>query len=94
VLFVHGGRTTAVVRGSTGESVVLLSGELPGTLTEGALTELLDLAAAVLTEQELTLFRRCLDTLARGEGGTPRRIELDGVVLTVYEDRSGPMLVL
>lgn len=86
MLFVHGGPTTAVVRGSTGESVVLLSGELPDILTEAALAELLDLAAAVLSEQELKLFRRCLDALARGEGGTPRRIELDGVVLTVYED--------
>ncbi|GAX48638.1 hypothetical protein SO3561_00118 [Streptomyces olivochromogenes] len=86
MLFVHGGPTTAVVRGSTGESVVLLSGELPEILTEGALTELLDLAAAVLDEEELKLFRRCLDALVRGEGGTPRRIELDGVVLSVYED--------
>ncbi|QUW84660.1 hypothetical protein SMIR_03530 [Streptomyces mirabilis] len=85
-MFVHGGPATAVVRGSTGESVVLLSGELPDILTEGALTELLDLAAAVLDEEELKLFQRCLDALVRGEGGTPRRIELDGVVLTVYED--------
>ncbi len=76
-----------MVRGSTGESVVLLSGELPDILTEGAhRPELLDLAAAVLDEEELKLFRRCLDALVRGEGGAQHRIELDGVVLTVYED--------
>ncbi|MFD9796358.1 hypothetical protein ACFWXK_36000 [Streptomyces sp. NPDC059070] len=86
MLLVHGGPTTAVVRGSTGESVVLLSGELPDVLTDAALAELVNLAAAILDEEELGLFRRCLDTLRRGEGPAPRRIEVDGAVLTVYED--------
>ncbi|KOU42789.1 hypothetical protein ADK54_19650 [Streptomyces sp. WM6378] len=83
-MFVHGGPTTAVVRGPTGESVVLLSGELPEVLSDEALAELLDLAAAILTEQELTLFRRCLHALRRGEARAPRRIEIDGAVLSVF----------
>ncbi|MDQ0785438.1 hypothetical protein QFZ63_006689 [Streptomyces sp. B3I7] len=86
MLFVHGGPTTAIVKGATGESVVLLSGELPSDLTDAALGELLDLAAAVLGEEELTLFARCLTTLRRGEGPTPQRIEINGAVLTVYRD--------
>lgn len=86
MLFVHGGTTTAVVRGRTGESVVLLSGELPEVLTDDSISALLDLAAAVLDGEEMELFRRCLTDLCRGEGPAPRRIEVDGAVLTVYED--------
>jgi hypothetical protein len=86
VLFVHGGSTTAVVRGRTGESVVLLSGELPEVLTDDSIAGLLDLAAAVLGGEEMELFRRCLAALCRGEGPAPRRIEVDGAVLTVYAD--------
>jgi hypothetical protein len=86
VLVVHGGTTTAVVRGRTGESVVLLSGELPDVLTDASVAELLDLAAAVLGGEEMQLFRRCLATLRRGEGPAPRRIEVDGAVLTVDAD--------
>lgn len=66
--------------------MALLSGELPSDLTDAALGELLDLAAAVLGEEELTLFARCLTTLRRGEGPTPQRIEINGAVLTVYRD--------
>jgi hypothetical protein len=85
VLFIHGGVTTAVVRGPDGESVALLSGELPEVLTKAALAELLDLAAAILDTEELDLFRRCLESLRRGELRAPRRVEVDGAVLTVYE---------
>ncbi|MGV9567932.1 hypothetical protein [Streptomyces sp. NPDC003480] len=86
MLFVHGGPTTAIVKGPTGESVVLLSGELPADLTDTAIGELLDLAAAVLSEDELGLFDQCLAMLRRGEGPTPRRIEVNGAVLTVYRE--------
>ncbi|MET7852419.1 hypothetical protein AB0D78_32130 [Streptomyces avermitilis] len=86
LLFVHGGPTTAIVKGPTGESVVLLSGELPADLTDTSIGELLDLAAAVLTEGELALFEQCLTTLRRGEGPTPQRIEVNGAVMTVYRD--------
>ena len=85
MLFIHGGMTTAVVRGPAGESVALLSGELPEVLTEDSVHELLDLAAAVLDAEELGLFRRCLESLRRGELRAPRRVEIDGAVLTVYE---------
>ncbi|KPI05176.1 hypothetical protein OK074_0314 [Actinobacteria bacterium OK074] len=86
MLFVHGGPATAIVKGPTGESVVLLSGELPADLTESAIGELLDLAAAVLGGEELSLFAQCLAELCRGEGPRPQRIEVNGAALTVYRD--------
>lgn len=85
MLFVHGGPATAVVRGPAGQSVVLLSGELPEILTEGAVAELVDLAAAVLDADELELFHSCLDRLRTYGMRAGRRIEVEGAVLTVYE---------
>lgn len=84
-MFVHGGPATAVVRGPDGESVVLFSGELPEILTDASVAELLDLAAAILNTEELTLFHTCLLTLRANGMRAGRRIEADGVVLTVYE---------
>ena len=84
MLVVQGSPTTAVVRGSSGESVVLLSGELPAELTDANLAEVLHLAAAVLDGAEMLLFRRCLDALRRGDLDGTRRIEIDGAVLTVH----------
>ncbi|MGW2211015.1 hypothetical protein [Streptomyces sp. NPDC001781] len=81
----HGGPATAVVRGPEGESVVLLSGELPEVLTDQAVRELLDLAAAILSATELALFRTCLDALRANGMRAGRIIEVDGAVLTVYE---------
>ena len=88
MLVVQGGPTTAVVRGRTGESVVLLSGELPAELTDENLAGVLDLAAAVLDEAEMELFRRCLDELRAGDTSRTRRVEVDGAVLTVYSHAS------
>lgn len=85
MLFVHGGPATAVVRGPAGESVVLLSGELPDALTDASVCELMELAAAVLDADELPLFQTCLRTLRRDGMRAGRRIEIDGAVLTVYE---------
>lgn len=85
MLFVHGGPATVVVRGPAGESVVLLSGELPHVLTDESVTELVELAAAVLDADELPLFHTCLRTLRRDGLHAGRRIEIDGAVLTVYE---------
>jgi hypothetical protein len=73
-----------VVRGHSGESVVLLSGELPAELTDESLAGVLDLAAAVLDAEEMRLFRRCLDELRAGDTSRSRRVEIDGAVLTVY----------
>ncbi|MFD4789984.1 hypothetical protein ACFWN1_23610 [Streptomyces sp. NPDC058459] len=81
----HGGPATAVVRGPDGESVVLLSGDLPEVLTDRAVRELLDLAAAILDTGELALFHTCLDALRRNGMRAGRSIEIDGAVLTVYE---------
>lgn len=84
VLVVQGGPHTAVVRGRTGEPVVLLAGDLPGTLTPARTDALLGLASAVLTDEEMTLLRRCVTTLRRGGEHPTRRIEVDGTVLTVH----------
>lgn len=84
MLVVQGGPTTAVVRGRTGESVVLLSGELPVELTDESVAGVLDLAAAVLDDAEMQLFRRCLEELRAGDTTRSRRVEVDGAVLTVY----------
>ncbi|MGX4691762.1 hypothetical protein [Streptomyces sp. JNUCC 63] len=65
--------------------MVLLSGELPEVLTDEALAELLDLAAAILDADELVLFGKCLQTLRRNGMRAGRRIEVGGAVLTVYE---------
>jgi hypothetical protein len=77
-----------VVRGRTGESVVLLSGEPPVELTDESLTGVLDLAAAVLDDAEMRLFHRCLDELRAGDTTRSRRVEVDGAVLTVYSQSS------
>ena len=84
MLVVQGGPTTAVVRGRAGESVVLLSGELPADLSDASLAGVLDLAAAVLDADEMRLFRRCLAALRTGDPARTRRVEVDGAVLTVY----------
>ncbi|MGW3291218.1 hypothetical protein ACWDR3_41980 [Streptomyces sp. NPDC001002] len=81
----HGGPATAVVRGPAGESVVLLSGELPDELTEESVAELVDLAAAILDTDELALFHTCLRTLRRDGLRAGRRVEMGGAVLTVYK---------
>ena len=86
MLVVHGGSTTAIVRSRSGEPVVLLSGELPYVLTTTALKELVNLASAILTDEEMELFRRCLASLRCGEKLQERRIEVSGAVLTIYHD--------
>ncbi|MFI9274464.1 hypothetical protein ACIGXM_27705 [Kitasatospora sp. NPDC052896] len=89
MLLVQGGSTTAVVRGRTGEPVVLLAGGRSGVLGEPGLAELVDLAAAVLTAREMPLFHRCLDAFRRGELTDTRQVEIAGAALTVY--RSAPL---
>ncbi|MFD0116780.1 hypothetical protein ACFVZL_16495 [Streptomyces sp. NPDC058320] len=90
MLVVHGASATAIVRDRTGEPVVLLSGELPETLTPTTLDELLSLAAAVLDTHELDLFRTCLTALHCEEQLHERRIEVSGAILTVYRSHSDP----
>ncbi|MFG2312982.1 hypothetical protein ACGFS9_30560 [Streptomyces sp. NPDC048566] len=88
MLVVHGSPTTAVVRGTTGEPVILLSGELPETLTATALQDVMNMALAVLDAEEMTLFRRCLTALQCGEKLEERYIEISGATLTIF--RSEP----
>jgi hypothetical protein len=59
---------------------------LPVELTDESLTGVLDLAAAVLDDAEMRLFRRCLDELRAGDTSRTRRVEVDGAVLTVYSE--------
>ncbi|MGW3245518.1 hypothetical protein [Streptomyces sp. NPDC001070] len=84
MLVVQGTSATAVVRDRTGEPVLLLSGELPEVLTQASLGELLNLASAVLTGEEMDLFRGCLAALRCGEKIQERTVEFNGAVLTVY----------
>ncbi|WP_229841582.1 hypothetical protein [Streptomyces brasiliensis] len=64
--------------------MVLLSGELPDTLTPSGLNDLMNLAAAVLNTDELDLFYKCLAALRCGEKLSERRIWVNGAVLTIY----------
>lgn len=86
MLVVHGGSKTVIARNWTGQPVVLLSGDQPEHLSPAGLTGLLDLAAAVLTPGEMERLERCLAALRRGETVRSTRLELAGVVLTLYGD--------
>lgn len=81
---VQGSSTTAVVRGTTGEPVVLLSGELPECLTASALDDVMNMALAILDEDEMKLFRECLTALRYGEKLEERQIEVSGATLTIF----------
>ncbi|MFD9130716.1 hypothetical protein [Kitasatospora sp. NPDC059571] len=84
MLVVHGGSNTAIVRDRTGRPVVLLSGERPEALTSGIQAGLRDLAAAVLTPGETERLERWLAGLRRGDRVDRSRLEVEGVVLTLY----------
>ncbi|GAA0676521.1 hypothetical protein GCM10010193_32090 [Kitasatospora atroaurantiaca] len=86
MLVVHGGSNTVVVRDQTGRPVVMLSGERPEALTSAILAGLLDLAAAVLTAGELERLERRLAALRNGGTVKSTRLEIEGVVLTLYGD--------
>lgn len=77
------GCTAAAVarRPGTGSVVVLLPDD---PAADGP--QLLDLAAALLTRQEMHRLRQCLAALRRGEG---RREVLAGAPVLVCDDRSG-----
>ncbi|MER5604410.1 hypothetical protein [Streptomyces sp. NPDC002265] len=81
---VQGSSTTAVVRGTTGEPVILLSGELPESLTAAALDDVMNMALAVLSVDEMRLFRTCLTALCCGERLEERHIEVSGASLTIF----------
>lgn len=85
VLFVHGASVTAVVRGSTGEPVVLISGQ-PFPVASGShRTDLINAARAVLDAAEFRVFEK---VAAGWEAGVPDRfVTADGEVLSVFQVR-------
>ncbi|MFF3616755.1 hypothetical protein [Streptomyces sp. NPDC002580] len=64
--------------------MILLSGELPECLTAAALDDVMNMALAVLSGDEMRLFRSCLTALCCGEELEERHIEVSGAVLTIF----------
>lgn len=73
---------TAVVRGSTGETVILLPGDARQEVSEAALADLVKVATAVLSAAELRTVREVVPRLTIGDPGS--RVSVDGMKLTVY----------
>ncbi|MBW8698224.1 hypothetical protein MBT84_01425 [Streptomyces sp. MBT84] len=82
MLVVQGASVTAVVRGSTGEPVILLSGNGHRGVPEQALLEMVQAASAVLSEAELRVVSHAIPRLRAGRADS--RVAVDGEVLTVY----------
>ncbi|MBW8706878.1 hypothetical protein MBT84_45340 [Streptomyces sp. MBT84] len=82
MLIVQGASVTAVVRGSTGEPVILLSGNGHRGVPEQALLDMVQAASAVLGEAELRAVDRAVPRLRAGRAGA--RVVVDGAALTVY----------
>ncbi|MEU4154135.1 hypothetical protein [Streptomyces sp. NPDC026659] len=90
MLFVHGASVTAVVRGSTGEPVVLISEQsFPAATgsqrTDLINTDLINAARAVLDAAEFSVFEKV--TAGWGTGVPDRFVTTDGDVLSVFEVR-------
>ncbi|WP_330343193.1 hypothetical protein [Streptomyces sp. NBC_00557] len=73
---------TAVVRSSTGEAVVLLSGDSLRQLSETTFTDMIKAAAAVLSAAELKTVNNAVPEL--GAGPPDFHVHVDGNELTVY----------
>ncbi|MGW4441022.1 hypothetical protein ACWELO_35820 [Streptomyces sp. NPDC004596] len=73
---------TAVVRGSSGEAVVLLSGDWLGQVPEKTFTDMIEAASAVLSAAELKTVSNAVALL--GTGPPDFRVHVDGAELTVY----------
>ncbi|GAA3909748.1 hypothetical protein ACWDR2_42650 [Streptomyces sp. NPDC003631] len=82
MLIVQGASVTAVVRGSTGEPVILLSGNGHRGVPEQALLDMVQAASAVLSEVELRAVGRAIPRLRAGRAGAG--VVVDGAALTVY----------
>ncbi|GAB2924072.1 hypothetical protein [Streptomyces heilongjiangensis] len=83
MLFVQGTPMTAVVRGSTGEPVILLSGKQSPTDGERSSDDLVRAALAVLDSDELRLFRATIKKLSASSPDF--QFVEDGTVLVVYK---------
>ncbi|MER6128281.1 hypothetical protein ABT173_38070 [Streptomyces sp. NPDC001795] len=73
---------TAVVRGSTGEPVILLPGDAHQEVPETTLINIIKAATAVLSAAELQAVSKAIPRL--GTGGLDSHVSVDGNVLTVY----------
>ncbi|MFE3638272.1 hypothetical protein [Streptomyces cellostaticus] len=73
---------TAVVRSSTGEAVVLLSGDSPRQIPDTAFTDMIKAAAAVLSAAELQTVHHAVTAL--GTGPPDFHVRVGGNELTVY----------
>ncbi|MEU6497720.1 hypothetical protein ABZ890_46525 [Streptomyces sp. NPDC046984] len=82
MLVVQGASVTAVVRGSTGEPVILLSGNGHRGVPEQALLDMVKVASAVLGEAELRLISQAFPRLRAGRADS--RVAVGDEVLTVY----------
>ncbi|MFE7235960.1 hypothetical protein ACWCRF_18930 [Streptomyces sp. NPDC002405] len=73
---------TAVVRGSTGETVILLPGDAGQEVSEATLTDLIKVATAVLSAAELQTISRDIPRLTISQMDSC--LSVDGMALTVY----------
>ncbi|WP_460066637.1 hypothetical protein [Streptomyces sp. YKOK-I1] len=74
---------TAVVRGSTGEPVILLSGKPHPMESERGSEDLVRAASAVLDSDELRIFKAAINKLSARSPNF--HYAEDGVVLVVYK---------
>ncbi len=82
MLVVQGAPTTAVVRSSTGEAVILLAGDSLRQIPETTVTDMIKAAAAVLSAAELQTVNNAVPKL--GTGPADFHVRCDGRELTVY----------
>ncbi|MGX4687737.1 hypothetical protein [Streptomyces sp. JNUCC 63] len=82
MLVVQGTSMTAVVRGSTGEPVILLPGDARQEVSEATLADLFKAAAAVLSAAELQAVSRAISEL--GTGRVDSCVPVEGTIVTVY----------
>lgn len=82
MLVVLGTSVTAVVRGSTGEPVILLSGDMNGEVPEATLVDVINAATAILDTAELRTVSKAIPRL--GAGPADSCVSVDGIVLKVY----------
>ncbi|MGW3508584.1 hypothetical protein [Streptomyces sp. NPDC000994] len=73
---------TAVVRGSTGETVILLPGDARQEVSEATLTDLIKAATAVLSAAELQTLSSVVLRLTTSQMDSC--VSVDGMPLTVY----------
>ncbi|MEU1181371.1 hypothetical protein ABZ464_27765 [Streptomyces sp. NPDC005820] len=74
---------TAVVRGSTGEPVILLSGKSNPIDSENRSEDLVKAASAVLDSDELRMFKTAIGNLSASWPHV--HVAADGAVLVVYK---------